>query len=113
MLFDHLDLFRFSDFGLLLLFVLGALCVFAQVIFPRFVIPNSTENFKYVGLDPIIGLFLWARTCPRGVLQPVTGVALRGLERPDKEVYTTIEGMMNMNSRMLFVGEESPRGFSG
>ena len=26
MLFDHLDLFRFSDFGLLLLFVLGVLC---------------------------------------------------------------------------------------
>ncbi len=29
MLFDHLDLFRTSDFGFLLLFVLGVLCVFA------------------------------------------------------------------------------------
>jgi len=29
MLFDHLDLFRFSDFVLLLLFVLGVLCAFA------------------------------------------------------------------------------------
>ncbi len=152
MLFDHWDLFRFSDFGLLLLFVLGALCpveypfhrsvIFSfkalfhgaspveyrldqdsvvrpkrystgRVIFSRFVILNSTENFKYVWLDPIIGLFLWASTCPRGVRQPATGVALRGLERSDKEVYTTIEGMINMDSRMLFVGEEFPRGFSG
>ncbi len=29
MLVDHLDLFRFSDFVLLLLFVLGVLCAFA------------------------------------------------------------------------------------
>ncbi len=30
--FDHLDLFRISDFGFLLLFVLGVLCVYARVI---------------------------------------------------------------------------------
>ena len=32
LLFDRLDLFRISDFGFLILFVLGALCAFARVI---------------------------------------------------------------------------------
>ena len=52
--------------------------------------PISTENSKYVCLDPIIALFSWASTCTRGVLQTATGVAQRGLERPDKEVYTIV-----------------------
>ena len=47
-----------------------------RVIFSRFVIPNSTENFKYVWLESIIALFLWASTYTRGVLQPASGVAL-------------------------------------
>jgi len=42
MLFDHLDLFRFSDFVLLLLFVLGVLCAFARgLVHPIF---SSSPN---------------------------------------------------------------------
>jgi len=69
MLFDHLDLFRFLDFVLLLLFVLGVLCP-VEYPFYRSVIysftalfhgashhlsdslnPNSAEFFKYIWLD--------------------------------------------------------------
>jgi hypothetical protein len=45
--FDHLDLFRISDFRFLLLFVLGVLCVFARIIFsaiPEFNIQLKISN---------------------------------------------------------------------
>ncbi len=50
MLFDHWDLFRFLDFGLLLLFVLGVLCPM-EYPFHRSVIFSFTSLFH--GASPV------------------------------------------------------------
>ncbi len=53
MLFDHLDLFQFSDFVLLLLFVLGVLCALDF----RFPIVSGRQAFFTVlllsGISPV------------------------------------------------------------
>ena len=49
LIFEHLDLFRISDF-VLRIFVLGAFASLREASLSDSVMQNATENFKYVWL---------------------------------------------------------------